>query len=177
MINKSRELAYILRHNPLKANLSIDDNGYVLIKPLLNYLKISEDELNLIIDLDNKNRFSKSVDNLKIKANQGHSINLNLKFKEVIPPNILYHGTSSSHYDKIKLSNSINKMNRHHVHLSDKLDTAIQVAERWKNDFPVILEINSKDMYRDNYKFYISDNNVYLTDSIPIKYIKFRRSK
>jgi putative RNA 2'-phosphotransferase len=107
---------------------------------------------------------------MKIKANQGHSIKVELNFKTKVPPTILYHGTQISN-EAIIRKKGISKMKRHHVHLSADINTATAVAKR-RGPKIVIFEIDCKAMFKDNIKFYISDNEVWLTDYIDPKYIK-----
>lgn len=166
-----RKLSYFLRHNP--EELIMDDQGYVNVDSVLKKLNIDEFELDTIVETDNKSRFSFNITKDKIRANQGHSIKgIELDMKIVTPPNILYHGTSLSSYEKIKNSNHIDKMQRQYVHLTDKIDTAYSVGKRYsKKDEPIILRIDTNAMYNDGFVFKLSSNNVYQVDIIPIKYI------
>lgn len=171
----SKEISYVLRHNPNKYNLSMDLEGYVLINNLLKGLnsnpKFQEEVTksmleNMIKHLD-KERFYIKDD--KIKALYGHTIMLKIKQEEVIPPNILYHGTTESAYLKIK-EMGLNKMHRQYVHLAKEKSVALSVgARRTKN--VVLLEIAAHTAYLEGIKFYTGGDDIYLADYIPPKYI------
>ncbi len=106
-----------------------------------------------------------------IRASQGHSIEVELGYEPQKPPLILYHGTALSNKDSI-LKNGIEKRNRQHVHLSSDTETALNVGKR--HGKPIISEILSEEMFLDGFEFFISENNVWLTEFIPIKYIKIQ---
>jgi putative RNA 2'-phosphotransferase len=127
--------------------------------------------LNLLIEIvetNDKKRFSFNDDYTKIRANQGHSIDIDLNLIEDVPPTILYHGTVIKFIDSIN-KNGLIKGDRHHVHLSADIDTAISVGSR--RGKAIVLEIDSFMMYNDGFKFYLSDNGVWLTDHVPAIYI------
>lgn len=169
----SKQLSYWLRHNPSDIGIIIDDDGWTSVEDLIkkSESKIVFDlvELKQVVETNDKKRFTLNSDFSKIKANQGHSIEVSLKLQEVKPPDILYHGTPLSAVDSI-MKTGINKMNRHHVHLSPDLETAKKVGSR-RGKFEV-LQIEAMRMRADGYKIYISDNGVYLVDDVPVKYIK-----
>lgn len=124
--------------------------------------------LQIIVDLNDKKRFVFNEDMTKIRACQGHSIStVNLKFINKEPPEFLYHGTALRFFNSINVQ-GITKQSRQHVHLSIDVETATKVGQR--HGQPIVLKIFSKKMFDDNYSFYLSDNNVWLTDYIPIKY-------
>lgn len=165
-----KKISYLLRHNP--EDLSMDEFGYVHTKALLKKLQINQKVLDYIVETNDKKRFEYSADKFKIRASQGHSIDVDLMLNEVKPPLFLYHGTCYDSHLKIKKSGEINKMKRHHVHLTDNVDVAYSVGKRYsKEEEPVIYKIDSDKMYKDGYKFYISANKVYLTENVPISYI------
>lgn len=172
LMKVSKKLAYLLRHDP--RGMKMDEEGWVSIKELLPLIKTDKDTLDMIVFSDDKKRYSYKHfdDELKIRANQGHSIDfVNIKFVEVEPPIYLYHGTKPTVIDSI-MQNGLYKMTRKFVHLSDNKLTALHVGQRHaKNLKPVILKIESKKMYDDGYKFYLSENKVWLTDFVPTKYI------
>jgi putative RNA 2'-phosphotransferase len=175
LIEKGKLLAYILRHNPGDFNLTIETDGWVIVSDLLSNTDFTIDELNYIVDNDNKQRYSFNFDKSKIRANQGHSIpNLKINFELVSPPDILFHVTSSTYINSI-MKSGLDKRQRQYVHLSDSINTAKNVGNRHKNGYCVILEIDSKQMLNDGYIFYISENKVYLTDNVPTKYIKIKK--
>jgi putative RNA 2'-phosphotransferase len=172
---KSKFLSLVLRHNPEKIGLTLDENGWADVDDLINRCNkknqsIDRSSLELIVKENDKQRFSFNDDGNKIRANQGHSIEVDLGLQEVTPLDKLYHGTVQKFLDAIK-SEGLKKMSRQHVHLSKDLETAIKVGSR--RGKPIILEVNSSAMANDGFKFYLSENNVWLTDHVPPKYISF----
>jgi putative RNA 2'-phosphotransferase len=172
---KSKFLSLVLRHNPGKIGLSLDENGWADVDDLINRCNkknqsIDRSSLELIVKENDKQRFSFNEDGNKIRANQGHSIGVDLGLQEITPLDKLYHGTVQKFLDAIK-SEGLKKMSRQHVHLSKDLETAIKVGSR--RGKPIILEVNSSAMANDGFKFYLSENNVWLTDHVPPKYISF----
>ena len=121
-----------------------------------------------IVNTDKKGRYSFNEDNTKIRANQGHSIEVDVELKKAIPPKTLYHGTSTRFVNSIKTLGLI-KGSRLHVHLSDNYDTAVSVGKR--HGEPIVLFVDTEKMIDDGYSFYLSDNGVWLVDSVPYKYI------
>lgn len=169
MQNISKQLSYVLRHKPESIGITLTKDGYAEVSVILNKLKITMDDLILLVDTNNKKRFAFNNDKTLIRANQGHSINVKIDYKKVIPPTILYHGTPTKNVGSI-MKSGLQKMNRHFVHLSKDTQTAQNVGSR--RGECIILEIDTKSMLQDGYIFYISDNNVYLIDEVPTKYIK-----
>ena len=170
LIQIGKKISYLLRHNP--EDLTMDKHGYVDVSALLIKLNISQEELDHIVDTNDKKRLVYDNSKTKIRATQGHSINVDVQLKIERPPRILYHGTSIESYSKIISSGGLNKMRRLHVHLTDKEDVAYSVGKRYsKYKEQIILKINAAAMYADGYKFYLSENGVWLTDNVPIKYI------
>lgn len=169
--DRSRYLSLLLRHQPEKENLVLDKNGYVEVDDLLNKLNLTYEELEWIVQNNDKKRFSFNEDNTKIKANQGHSVEVKLEAKKVAPPNILYHGTSIANKDAI-LDSGLKRMSRHHVHLTNDKNTAYNVGLRYaKYQNKVwMIAIDAKKMYNDGYEFFVTENNVFLTDHVPSKY-------
>lgn len=170
----SKSLSYWLRHHPEDIGIIIAPNGWTDIKDLIEKAKskifFDFNELKYIVQNNDKKRFSLSDDMCKIRANQGHSIPIELDFLEVLPPSILYHGTPNKNVESI-LKSGINKGNRHHVHLQEDIETCKNVANRRKGD-KCILKIEAFKMKSDGYKVYISENGVYLTDYVPPRYIE-----
>lgn len=167
---KGRQLTYALRHAPESIDISLETLGaWALVEKVLSNLELSIDELNWIVDNDSKMRFSFSEDRSKIRANQGHSLDwIVMDFDIIEPPEKLFHGTSEDFLEVI-LEEGLKKMSRTHVHLSSNLETASQVGSRHG---PVtILEVNTKQMYLDGIKFYLSKNNVWLVDYVHQKYL------
>ena len=170
LIQASKTLSYLLRHNP--EDLDMDKNGWVMVDDILKKLNITFKELEEIVETNDKKRFSFDDTLTKIRANQGHSIDVDVELKEVIPPTFLYHGTSPTFVKEIMKSGGLSKMKRQHVHLSVDDDTAYKVGKRHAKYLePAILVIQSYKMYKDGFKFYLSDNGVWLTEYVPKKYI------
>lgn len=172
----SKLLSLVLRHSPETIDLKLDKNGWATVEELIQKCNkagnsIDFDLLEYVVENNDKMRFSFNDDKAKIRANQGHSISVELNLKEVEPPEYLYHGTVAKFISEIK-DKGLQKMTRQHVHLSADKETATKVGSR--RGVPVILIINSAAMFREGYKFYLSDNNVWLTDAVPIKYIQFQ---
>jgi putative RNA 2'-phosphotransferase len=166
-----RYMSLLLRHKPERENLTLDEQGYVLVDELLEKLDITIDDLDWIVENNDKKRFVFNSDKTMIRAAQGHSISVDLKMKQILPPDILYHGTSITNGSEIS-KNGLLKMNRNHVHLTDNRNTAYSVGMRYaKYQNKIwIIEIDAKAMNADGYKFYRSENGVYLTDHVPSKY-------
>lgn len=167
----SKKVSYLLRHNP--EDLNLDGNGWCNVQDLLNKVKISMGQLESVVKNNDKQRFSFNEDKTKIRANQGHSIQVDVQLKKKIPPPVLYHGTTPR-IKKDIMKKGLLKMNRNHVHLSGDKDTAIKVGKRHcrNNEDPCILEILTTNMIKDNVEFYLSENNVWLVDTVDPKYLK-----
>lgn len=168
MERKSRCLSYILRHCPESIGLELDDHGYGDVQKILDALNITLKQLDTIVREDEKQRYSYNVDHTRIRANQGHSIPVNADLKEVQPPDILYHGTATRFVSSI-LEEGILSQTRLYVHLSQDKETATKVGSR--HGEPYVFIIDTKQMYKDGYKFFLSENNIYLTKIIPTKYL------
>ena len=170
-LNKSKYLSLLLRHKPELANIELDKEGWAVVSTICTNINITIEELESIVEENDKKRFVFNEDKTKIRASQGHSINnISIKFDSVSPPQVLYHGTKEEFYNSIKKDGLI-KGKRHHVHLSSDKEIAKEVGDRRKGK-TILLEINSMWMKADNLKFYKSENNVFLTDIVPFKYIK-----
>ena len=170
LIRKSKTLSYLLRHNP--EDLAMDSNGWVYVDDVLKKLNMTSDDLKEIVKNNDKKRFGFNEDETKIRANQGHSIDVDVELKEIQPPTFLYHGTSPTFVKEIMKSGGLSKMKRQHVHLSSDEYAAYKVGKRHsKHLFPAILTIQSYKMYKDGFKFFLSENGVWLTEYVPKKYI------
>jgi len=170
MSNNGIRLAKVLRHDPESVGITLDKNGWADVSGLLHAMSMDMQELERIVSTNNKKRFAFNDDKTKIRALQGHSVNVDveLKIAEIIPHE-LYHGTSIHNVEAI-LKNGILKMSRNHVHLSVTKDTALKVGSR--HGRPVVFTINAAAMRADGIKIFISENGVYLTDFVDSKYIK-----
>ena len=170
----SKFLSLVLRHKPEVIGLALDENGWVDVEELIDKMhghnyKITRDILNSVVATNNKQRFSFNVDKTKIRANQGHSIQVELDLKEMTPPEYLYHGTGEKFVPSI-LKTGLQKRARHHVHLSGDIPTAIAVGSR--HGKPKVFTVAAQQMQQDGYKFYLSENNIWLTDHVPVQYLK-----
>lgn len=170
----SKFLSYVLRHRPEKIGIKLNDGGWVDVKELIEKaqkeIMFDFNELKEVVNNCDKQRFSFSEDLCSIRASQGHSVKVKLEFKEIASPPILYHGTVDQFIESIKNKGLI-PGKRHHVHLSKDIETATNVGAR--RGKPVILKIDAQKMQDAGFKFYISDNGVYLTESVPKRYIIF----
>ena len=170
----SRFISLILRHKPEVIDINLDTHGYANVKQLIRGINensnhtITFEILEDIVNTDNKGRYSFNEGKTKIRANQGHSIKVDVELKKATPPDCLYHGTAKHNLNSI-LENGIKSMSRLYVHLSDNFETAEQVGSRHGDT--VVLTINTKEMINDGYVFYLSKNGVWLTDHVPSCYI------
>ena len=173
LISSSKFLSLVLRHRPDKINLELDKEGWAYTKSLSDKSGISISDIEEIVRSNNKKRFEFSSDKIKIRACQGHSVDVNLNLNPKNPPFILYHGTSDINLDSIK-KEGLKAMNRQHVHLSLDKETAEKVGKRHKGK-TVILEISAKNhVNSENAKYFESTNGVWLTENVPPNYIDFR---
>lgn len=165
--NYGKILAYLLRHDK---DYEFLEGGYREISDLVKNHGFTKEQLADLVENDDKGRyeFDNDICPRKIRARQGHSVNVDVGLREAIPPKILYHGTSSRFIDKIK-KEGIKKMSRLYVQLSESLETAIDVGKR-HGGTTYIIEINTEKMISDNVKFFLSNNNVWLTEYIDPKY-------
>ena len=166
--NLSKYLSLILRPKPEIAGITLDANGWADVKSLLKNTRINFETLERIVRENDKQRFSFNADKTKIRANQGHSIKVDVELEEKVPPEFLYHGTIERNANSIE-SNGILKGTRLYVHLSTDIETAEKVAARRKGN-KVIYKISAQIMNCDGYKFFQSKNGVWLTEFVPPKY-------
>ena len=171
-IGKLMSLA--LRHQPDVLQLELDKQGWVHVTDLLKGLnrkgiRIDRARLNEIVETNDKKRYAFSEDGLKIRANQGHSIKVELNLIKQEPPYTLYHGTVGKFMQNIN-EKGLLKMSRQHVHLSATKDTATAVGSR--RGRPVILKINAKEMHENGFDFYCSENGVWLTEHVPPEFFE-----
>lgn len=165
LITKGKRLSFLLRHD---IEYNFDKNGWREIKDLIKNHNYTFDELVEIVDTDDKKRYEFNSDKTKIRARQGHSIDVDVELKETIPTDILYHGTATKFLESI-YDKGILKCKRKYVHLSKDEETAVKVGQR--HGKPFVLKIDAKKMVEDGCKFYLSNNDVWLTDYIDKKYI------
>lgn len=167
----SRFLSLILRHHPEAIGITLDAHGWANVEDLLTNIQskypIDMSILEEIVNTDDKNRYSFNKEKTHIRANQGHSIDVDVELDRVEPPEYLWHGTGAK-YSKSIYEKGIIPKSRLYVHLSQDADTATKVGSR--HGTPVLLCIRSKDMYNDGYEFFKSKNGVYLTKYVPVQY-------
>lgn len=173
-ITVSKFMSKYLRHEPEALGLTLEPGGWVAIEDLLTGaarigFPITREELNQVVADSDKQRFAFDESGAKIRANQGHSTEVDLQLKEAAPPEQLFHGTVGKFLDAI-LAEGLKKMDRHDVHLSKDVQTATKVGER--RGKPVILVIDSARMAADGFKFRLSENGVWLTDHVPPQYLR-----
>ena len=169
----SKFLSLVLRHKPEEIGLQLDENGWANVDELIekvnaNCNKLDINLLNEIVETNDKKRFAFNDERTKIRASQGHSIEIDLALQPIIPPDMLYHGTATRFVESI-LKEGLTKQQRQYVHLSEKLETATAVGAR--HGKPTILIVDAKQMHEDGFLFYKSENNVWLTDNVGVKYI------
>lgn len=169
----SKYLSYHLRHHPGEIGLELEPGGWVAVEDLLAAAKahqfpITRSQLELVVETNNKQRFSFDSTGTRIRANQGHSIPIDLQLEPRRPPDILYHGTGHQAVESIR-AQGLQKRTRHHVHLSADIDTAKQVGMR--HGKPVVFTIKAAEMHQHGHLFYCSDNGVWLVDAVPPEYL------
>ena len=172
----SKYLSFHLRHQPEAIGLTLEPGGWISIEALLSAsarhsnlpVPLTRAILKTVVATNDKQRFSISPDGQRIRANQGHSIPIDLQLTPQTPPAVLYHGTAEPALSAIQGS-GLKKMARHHVHLSADTDIAKAVGSR--HGRPVIFEVVAATMHHDGFSFYCSDNGVWLVDHVPGKYL------
>ena len=169
----SKLIALVLRHKPEELGLKMDNHGWVetgaLIEKINAIQPFTMEMLEEIVSTDNKQRYSLNQDKSLIRANQGHSIPVDLELLPAMPPKTLYHGTATRFSQSIEEKGLI-PMQRQHVHLSDNLETAIIVGKR--HGTPVVYEIDAEAMCKSGHVFYCSENGVWLVQAVPAEYLK-----
>lgn len=169
----SKYIALILRHKPETIGISLDEHGWAnvddLIAGIAKQQQFDMAMLEEIVSTDNKGRYSFNDDKTLIRANQGHSISVDVELKRQTPPDNLYHGTGEKYEASIDEKGLIPK-SRLYVHLSKDIDTAMAVGKR--HGKPIIYSVDCKTMNKEGFEFFCSVNGVWLTKEVPIKYMK-----
>lgn len=170
----SKFLSLVLRHKPEVIKMQLDINGWADVNDLIVKSQQAGVDLNFetlvdIVDTSEKARFAFNESRNRIRANQGHSLTVDLEFSPVEPPEILYHGTATRFVSSI-METGLRKGERHHVHLSKDLATALSVGKR--HGKPHIWKVFSGLMYKAGFQFYISKNGVWLTENVPVTYLE-----
>ena len=171
----SKFLSLVLRHRPEEIGLTLESDGWVKVADLLDAcarhnFPLTAETLVDVVRTNDKQRFAFSDDQLMIRANQGHSVKVDLQLDPLLPPQILYHGTASRFLPQIR-AQGLTKGQRHHVHLSENTKTVVEVGSRYGR--PVVLKIASGRMNEDGHLFFRSANGVWLTEHVPVNYIEF----
>jgi putative RNA 2'-phosphotransferase len=166
MIRLSKRMSKALRHKPERVGLTLDPAGWVPVADLLNALGISEADLREVVDRNDKKRFT--IDGDRIRANQGHSVEVELGLPTAVPPDQLFHGTVAQYLDDI-MRDGLRPMSRHDVHLSPDRETARRVGAR--RGRPLILTVDAAAMHADGHEFRLSANGVWLAQHVPARYL------
>ncbi|MGW1269331.1 RNA 2'-phosphotransferase [Streptomyces sp. NPDC002491] len=172
-VKVSKYLSKHLRHQPERIGLTLDEAGWVEIDELIaacaaHGFRFTRDELDHVVAANDKKRFA--IDGTRIRASQGHSVEVDLGLDPAVPPSYLYHGTVARSLDAIR-GEGLRPMNRHDVHLSADRETATRVGAR--RGRPVVLSVDAGAMHRDGHVFHLSANGVWLTKSVPSRYLRF----
>lgn len=170
----SKFLSLVLRHQPQLINIQLDESGWTDIAGLIaksnsHGVEFDRETLNHIVATNSKKRFAINDTFDKIRASQGHSVEVELGYKNQQPPEILFHGTGEKSLQSI-LERGLEKQSRQHVHLSSEYKTAVAVGQR--HGKPFVFKVLAEQMYSDGFQFFISDNGVWLTDHVPAKYLE-----
>lgn len=178
LTSQSKFLSLLLRHSPSRLNLTMDKNGWVEVQQIIdnsvgNKTEFTRGTIETIVATDSKQRYAFNSDKTMIRANQGHSLEVDVGLLRKSPPEYLYHGTSIKSLEAIK-KEGLKKMNRQYVHLSVDNDMAKKVGSR--HGTPVVLKINAVAMQKEGHSFFLSENSVWLTDNVPPEHIKFNEA-
>ena len=170
----SKFISLILRHNLGAVGITLDEHGWANVQELIDGINRSDghildmEMLEEIVRTDEKQRYSFNEDHTLIRANQGHSIPVDVDLEEKIPPDILWHGTGEKYVSSIDRQGLIPK-SRLYVHLSSDKETARKVGSR--HGRPVIYQVDCRRMVQDGFPFYLSANKVWLTKEVPARYL------
>jgi len=172
-VRLSKFISKILRHDPASVGIVLDKNGWAYADELISGLNrrghpINREILERIVRENNKQRYSFNEDRTKIRANQGHSVDVDVELKKAAPPAALYHGTAAQFLEGIR-KDGISRQRRQHVHLSPDPETAAVVGRR--HGKAVVLQINAAAMAEAGFDFWLSENGVWLCEGVPPEYI------
>lgn len=178
LIRISKFLSYVLRHRPETIGLELDESGWARVDELLTAaqragVSLNEEQLRQVVEQSDKKRFAFSEDGLRIRADYGHSIPVELGLQPVAPPEFLYHGTARRFVASIRRQ-GLRRRGRNCVHLSPDEHTAIGVGKR--HGKPVILVVQARRMHGSGFTFYRSESGIWLTEGVPAEYILFPES-
>jgi putative RNA 2'-phosphotransferase len=169
----SKFLSLVLRHKPEEIGLQMNEEGWANVNELLEKavhhgMTISPALLDEVVNTNDKKRFAFNADKSQIRANQGHSVDINLNLEAIKPPPVLYHGTATRFLESIK-EKGLLAGDRQHVHLSANQEVAVSVGAR--HGQPIVITVNAEQMAKDGLLFYVSDNGVWLTEKVPVGYL------
>jgi putative RNA 2'-phosphotransferase len=172
-VKVSKYLSKHLRHQPERIGLTLGEGGWVEIEALIaasaaHGFRFTREELDHVVATNDKRRFA--IEGTRIRASQGHSVEVDLGLSPATPPAYLYHGTVARNLDAIR-AEGLRPMNRHDVHLSPDRETATRVGAR--RGRPVVLSVDAAAMHRDGHVFHVSANGVWLTRAVPPRYLRF----
>ncbi|GAB4502768.1 MAG: RNA 2'-phosphotransferase [Anaerolineales bacterium] len=175
LVRASKFLCLVLRHQPHKHGVTIDEHGWAQIDDVIRAVNrvgmpLTPQTLEQIVNENDKKRFAISADGRAIRARYGHSIAVDLELAPLEPPQQLYHGTAERFIESIR-AEGLKPGSRQFVHLSEDVQTAGAVGKR--HGIPVVLTVNSNAMYRDGFAFFRSENGVWLTGRVPVEYLLF----
>jgi putative RNA 2'-phosphotransferase len=173
LVQDSKRLSLVLRHRPDEVGVTLDESGWVDVERLLAAMtargwQISRDRLSLVVDTNDKQRFEWDLETDRIRARQGHSVEVDLGLAAATPPDVLFHGTPTRNLDAI-LQHGLDRRRRHHVHLSGDTETAQRVGAR--RGAHVVLVVDAARMHADGHEFRVSGNGVWLSDEVPVSYL------
>ena len=174
MRSTGKFISLILRHKPEVIGITLDEHGWADIHALIDGINatgrhhLTQETLEEIVRTDEKQRYAFNEDHTRIRANQGHSISVDVELEQRTPPSVLYHGTGEKYADAIGREGLIPK-SRLYVHLSSDMETARKVGSR--HGRPVIYQVDCRSMVQDGYSFFLSANKVWLTKEVPARYL------
>jgi putative RNA 2'-phosphotransferase len=179
LVRVSKFLSYVLRHRPESIGLSLDGGGWALVDELIATARragvsFDEDLLRQVVGQSDKKRLSFSDNCLRIRANYGHSITVDLELQPVVPPEVLYHGTARRFVESIRRQ-GLRREGRSYVHLSPDEHTAVGVGKR--HGKPVVLVVQARCMHDAGFTFYRSESGVWLTEEVPAQHILFPENR
>jgi len=173
LVKISKFLSYVLRHRPDAIGLALDEGGWAAVDELIGRAaaagrRLDRQRLQEVVETNDKQRFVLSEDGQRIRASQGHSIAVDLGLQPLEPPQVLYHGTATRFLAAIR-EQGLSPRSRTHVHLSADHDTAVRVGQR--HGKPVVLVIDAAAMHAAGFRFFLSENGVWLTESVPHRFL------
>jgi len=174
VVKISKYLSRHLRHQPERLGLTLAPGGWVDVAVFLaacraHHFPLTRAELDLVVRVNDKQRFAFDATGQRLRANQGHSVAIDLQLDAAVPPARLYHGTGAQSVPAI-LARGLQKMRRHHVHLSAEVETARKVGAR--HGQPVVFVVHTAAMVQAGYTFYIAANGVWLVEHVPPEYVQ-----